>query len=94
MIRAVYRNGVIYPAEPVPPEWTDGLELRVDSGSVESGFDEPSDDPDEIDRWFAELQALGPAEYEPGERTCVEAVMAEADAAAKEHVRRQMGLGT
>lgn len=88
MIRAVYRNGVIYPAEPVPTEWFDGQEVRV-----EWGYDEPSDDPEEIDRWDAEWRANGPIQYEPGERERVQAVLEEADALAKAFVRRRMESG-
>lgn len=85
MIRAVYRNGVIYPAEPVPPEWSDGQEVRV-----EWDFAEPSDDPADIERWDEECRLAGPFQYEPGERERVQAVLEEADALAKAHVRRQM----
>jgi hypothetical protein len=78
MIRAFYRNGLIYPAEPVPPEWLDGQEVRVDSDS-----DSPGDDPGEIERWDAEWRRVGPFQYEPGERERVRAVLEEADALAK-----------
>ena len=88
MIRAYYRNGLIYPAEPVPPEWLDGQEVRVDSE-----LDGSMDDPAEIDRWDAEWRRVGPLQYEPGERERVQAVLAEADALAKECVRRRMESG-
>ena len=88
MIRAVYRNGVIYPAEPVPPEWMDGQELRV-----EWDFEEPSDDLAEIDRWDAEWRRVGPFRYEPGERERVRATLEEADTQAKACVRQQMESG-
>ena len=88
MIRAVYRDGVIYPAEPVPPEWSDGQEVRV-----EWGYDEPSDNPDEIDRWDAEWRQVGPIQYEPGERQRLQEVLEEADALAKSCVRRRMESG-
>jgi predicted DNA-binding antitoxin AbrB/MazE fold protein len=78
LFRAIYQNGVIYPAEPVPPELFDGQEVRVDWG-----FDEPSDDPDEIDRWDAEWRQVGPFRYEPGEKELVQAALQEADALAK-----------
>jgi predicted DNA-binding antitoxin AbrB/MazE fold protein len=88
MIRAVYRNGVIYPIEPVPAEWSDGQEVRV-----ERDFDEPSDDPTEIDRWDQECRGGGVFQYKPGERERVRAVLEEADALAKAYVRRQMESG-
>ncbi|HEY3242941.1 MAG TPA: hypothetical protein VGM03_06265 [Phycisphaerae bacterium] len=88
MIRAIYRNGLIYPVEPVPPEWSDGQEVRV-----ELDYEEPSDDPEDIDRWDAEWRAVGPFQYEPGERERVRAVLEEADALAKACVRRRMESG-
>jgi hypothetical protein len=45
----------------------------------------------DVERWYEELQALGVAQYEPGEKGRIEAVMREADEQAKAHVRRQMG---
>jgi hypothetical protein len=29
MIKAIYRDGVIHPVDPVPPDWTEGQELRI-----------------------------------------------------------------
>lgn len=50
MPRAVLKNGVITPLEPLPPEWADGRELRVESAD--------EDEDQDIDAWFAELQAM------------------------------------
>ena len=47
---------------------------------------------DDLDVWYRELQLLGPAQYEPGEREQVEAVLNDADEQAKSLVRREMGL--
>jgi hypothetical protein len=88
MIRAVYRNGLIYPAEPVPPAWSDGQEVRV-----EWDFAEPSDDPAEIERWDEECRRVGPFQHEPGQREREGAVLEEADALAKACVRRRMESG-
>lgn len=88
LIKAIYRNGLIYPAEPVPPDWSDGQAVIV-----ETEWAEPSDDPGEIDRWVAEWRAVGPLQYEPGEREHVQAVLAEADRQAKDFVRRRMESG-
>lgn len=88
MIRAVYRDGLIYPAEPVPSDWADGQSLSVESVAIE-----PSDDSNEISRWDAAWRKAGPIRYEPGERERVQALLAEADAQAKEAVRRRMESG-
>lgn len=87
MIRAIVSNGKIQPLDPLPLEWTEGHAVVVQEPHLE-----PDDSPQSIDAWFRELQILGPALYEPGEREQMQAVMVEADRQAKEHVRRQMGL--
>ena len=83
-IRAVVRDGTIYPLEPLPEDWHDGQEVQVEPS--------PPDDPEEIERWYAELKALSPAQYDPGERERIDAIMAQADEQQKAIVRRQMGL--
>lgn len=88
MIRAIYRDGVIYPKDPVPQEWADGQEVQVDWEPSE-----PSDDPAEIDRWAAECRQAGVFQLEAGERERMQAALDEADADAKAYVRRQMELG-
>jgi predicted DNA-binding antitoxin AbrB/MazE fold protein len=88
VIRGIYRNGLFYPSEPVPPELTDGQEVRV-----EWGFDVPSDDPADIDQWDEQWRAIGPFHYESGERERVQAALEEADALAKASVRQQMESG-
>lgn len=88
MIRAIYRDGVIYPAEPVPPDWADGVAVRVET--------EESDrmDAQALDRWEADWRALGPPTFAPGERERMQAAMDEADAIAKEQMRREMESGS
>jgi hypothetical protein len=46
----------------------------------------------DLDEWYRELQALGAAVYEPGEREHVRQILREADDQAKALVRRGMGL--
>jgi hypothetical protein len=83
MIHGVIQDGTIQPLEPIPPEWGDGRRVVIES---EGGA--PADERDAIERWFAELEALGPARYEPGEREQIERLMADADREAKEYVKR------
>jgi hypothetical protein len=82
MIRAVVQNGLIFPLEPLPVDWIEGRIVVVEN--PESGA------ADDLDEWYRELERLGPAQYEPGEREQVRILMAEADAHAKELVRREM----
>jgi hypothetical protein len=85
MVRAVLKNGVIHPLDPLPPEWTDGRELQVEDA------EEPDESPEALDRWYQELEA-SVANIDPEDYKRLEAVLAEADARAKEMVRREMGL--
>jgi predicted DNA-binding antitoxin AbrB/MazE fold protein len=87
-MRAVYRNGLIYPKEPVPPELSEGQEVQV-----EWDYEQPSDDPAEIERWDLEWRRIGPINYEAGERERVRSALEQADRQAKEAVRSQMEKG-
>jgi hypothetical protein len=82
MIRAVVQNGLIRPLDPLPVDWTEGRVVLVE--------DAESDTTDDLATWYEELQLLGPAQYDPGEREQIRATLAEADAQAKEFVRREM----
>lgn len=88
MIRGIYREGVIHPTDPVPLDWAEGQAVRV-----ESADEEVSDNPTDIDHWDAEWRQTGGIYYEPGEKERIEAVLEEADAIAKEFVRRRMESG-
>lgn len=84
MIKAVLKNGAFQPLEALPTTWRDGQEVVVDEAEETSSAD--------LDRWYEELEALGGARYEPGEREQIQIMMAEADEQAKAFIRRQMGL--
>jgi hypothetical protein len=85
MVRAVLKNGVIQPVEPLPLEWADGQELRVES------MQEAPQVPEDLDQWYQELEAMV-AQNDPTDIAKLEAALAEADKLAKEMVRREMGL--
>jgi hypothetical protein len=51
-MKAVLKNGVIYPQEPVPTDWTEGTELHVERSALAR-----MESNDELDRWMAEVQA-------------------------------------
>lgn len=83
MIHGIVQDGEIVPLDPIPVEWGDGRYVVIDVAG------EPTvDDRAEIDRWYANLIALGPAHYEPGEREVIEQLMNHADREAKESMKR------
>ena len=86
MIRAVIEGGRLRPLDPLPLQWREGQEVGLEISA-------PAEiETDDLDVWVRELDCLGPALYEPGERERVRAILDEADALAKEQVRRAMGL--
>ena len=82
MIRAVVQDGLIHPLDPLPVDWAEGRMVIVE--------DAESTTSDDLDTWYQELQRLGPAQYDPGERDEIRAILAAADSQAKELVRREM----
>jgi hypothetical protein len=82
-IRAVLRDGVIQPVEPLPPDWTNGQELIVE---------EPKRDPadEEINQWARDLDAAAariPAEEHERFLEALEHIERE----SKDAVRKQWG---
>lgn len=69
MIRAEIRRGRIIAREPIPPEW-EGQEVKV----VPLTPDDPIPD---LEERLAAFRALGPMEYEEGEREAIEKELAE-----------------
>ncbi len=55
MPRAVLRNGVILPVEPLPPEWEEGAELTVERQIMAEAN---GGSPHATDRWMDEVEAL------------------------------------
>jgi hypothetical protein len=87
MIRAVVKNGVIQPLEPLPADWNEGREVVVDNLPEER----PSE-PDEFDKWSEDMKTLTAELNNPQEWQEIEAALAEADRQNKALVRREMGL--
>jgi hypothetical protein len=85
MVKAVVSHGEIRPLEPLPADWRDGQPLRIEKA-------EDAEPPvEEIDRDFSVLANLCAA-IDPADDEQLEAALAEARRAAKDQVRRQMGL--
>jgi hypothetical protein len=83
MPRAVLRNGLIYPVEPLPAEWAEGQELEVQE--VQDGARSG------LEQWYRELEAMA-AQNDEEDFARLEAALKEADDLAKEQMRKRMGL--
>jgi hypothetical protein len=84
MVRAVIKNGVIVPLEPLPPDWTEGVEVDVlkATGTLP---------PEAVDEWLAEMNAVC-ADSTPEQEARLQAALDELKRASKELARRRMGL--
>ena len=85
MIRAILRKGMIDPQEPVPPEWKEGQELRVEPLELTGGAPTTR-----LDEWCQELELLTAELNAPKDWELLEAALVEADRQAKALVRRDM----
>jgi hypothetical protein len=85
MIWAVYKDGLFYPAEPVPSHWKNGQRVSVQPEQPATPEDAAA-----VEAWIRELEQAEPFQFEPGEEEKFKAILDEADAIAKEQVRRQM----
>lgn len=92
MVRAVYRDGVIYPLDPIPPEWASGQELRVELMDPFALDEEEIIDPAEFDQWAREVNEAAAQLDDPEHWAQFERNLAEADRIAKDQMRREMGL--
>ncbi len=86
-IRAVLKNGMILPVEPVPQEWAEGQELEVAVTERHS-----TATLEDSAKWLREMDELTAVLDDPGEWAQIEATLADGDRQAKEFVRREMGL--
>lgn len=85
MVKAIVSGGGIRPIEPLPADWREGQPLRVEIA------DDAEASAAEIDRDFMELAGLC-ATSDPVDEGRLDRALDEARRAAKEQVRRQMGL--
>jgi ABC-type transporter Mla subunit MlaD len=74
MIRAVVRNGVIQPLEPVPADWNDGRAVIVE---------ELEETADTLEKWTCDMNALTAELDDPEEWQRIESALAEAGRLAK-----------
>ncbi|MBX9679877.1 MAG: hypothetical protein K2X38_14035 [Gemmataceae bacterium] len=82
MVRAVLRNGVFVPLDPIPAEWTEGAPLQVERSS-DGNLDG--------DAWLEEMNRLC-ADSTPEADAAVQQVLNEQRELGKQIMRRPMGL--
>jgi hypothetical protein len=82
MLKAVLRQGVIVPLEPLPREWEDGDALEVAKAYVPTA---------DIDSWAKSMQLLC-ADSSSNDEATMHRAIEEHRQQAKAQVRRDMGL--
>ncbi len=85
MTRAVVKNGVIVPIDPLPEEWADGRELWVDEVIHAKNSNQP------LDEWIREVEESA-AEIDQTDWEEMQSILDAMHKEAKEQVRREMGL--
>jgi hypothetical protein len=82
-MKAVLKNGKICPQGPVPKDWQEGMELRIER--VEPEKNGASDD---LDRWMADVQALAD-QMDPEDEVTLERTTRELRKQARDLARKE-----
>jgi hypothetical protein len=81
-MKAKFERGIIVPIDPIPSEWSEGMELDVSAAESSEA---------NIDAWADEMNRLC-ADSRPEEEEAMLAAIAVHRSEAKEQARREMGL--
>jgi hypothetical protein len=85
MTRAVLKDGKIEPIDPLPPDWREGEELKVER------LEERDPTPEELDAWAKEMEALC-AEADPEDDARLQAAVQEVRKLSKLSIPRDLGV--
>ncbi len=87
IIRAIVKNGMLQPLQPLPPEWEEGKTVEIhDWWTV-------PDNPEELEKQWDELEAIiAQTPVDPEDEKRIQEMLMEQKRISKEQVRRQMGL--
>ncbi len=83
MIQARIHHGTVEVLDPIPPEWEGQLVNLLPLT--------PDDSVPDLNQRLAALQALGPAEFEPGEREQITAEMSKLDRISRDAMQTIAG---
>lgn len=88
MIKAIVKNGVVIPRDPLPADWQEGTEVEVEkshsNGALENG-EHPSD------AWMNEVEAVA-AQGDPADDLRLEGAILSVRNREKDAARKKMGL--
>jgi hypothetical protein len=87
MVRAVLRDGLLHPLDPIPADWVPGQQLRVEEMDAD-----PVIQSSDLNQWLCDLKDATSELDNAEEWAAIERNLAEADRQAKDQVRREMGV--
>lgn len=85
MVKAIVKKGVFVPQEPLPSDWTDGIEVEVDRSSP------TTQELEALDRWHAELEAQA-SQLDPEDDRILKEAIALIRRQEKDLARKELGL--
>jgi hypothetical protein len=85
MPKAILKGGIIYPLEPLPPDWRDGTELWVE------GAREPNGDQEEVEDAFRQLEEAV-KQIDEADFQKLQAAIRQVREEGKAQMRKEMGL--
>jgi hypothetical protein len=89
LIRAIIKDGKLYPLDPLPEDWMEGRTVEL------QGYVEPPDDPESLEKHWEVLEALiAQTPHDPEDDQRIQEIIDEQKRLSKEYVRRQMGLSS
>jgi hypothetical protein len=85
MIKAIVKNGVVVPRDPLPPDWQEGTEVDVEKSNraVENGV-HPTD------AWMNEVESIA-AQGDPADDLRLEAAVQDVRRREKELAGKRLG---
>ncbi len=88
MIKAVVKNGVVVPRDPLPADWREGTEVEVEKSPTAAGS---ANGIHPTDAWMDEVEAIA-AQGDPADDLRLEAAIQAVRRREKELARQKRGL--
>lgn len=88
MIKAIVKNGVVVPRDPLPADWREGTEVEVERTE---GNGTAKSDIDSLDAWMDEVERCA-ALQDPEDDLRLEAALQEMHLREKGLARKRLGL--
>src|SRR5260370_1051297 len=88
MVKAIVKNGVIVPREPLPADWQEGTEVEVEKAPTDT---DRKNGKHPTDAWMDEVEAIA-AQGDPADDLRLEAAIEQIHCREKNLARKGLGL--